>query len=58
MESMQHFVVDLQPGSDPFSGYVRPGDGAAIPFVGWLALLSALQRAIAQCTDTDGGKPS
>lgn len=42
--------LDLDLASEPIEGEVRACDGLSHPFVGWLGLTSALERAV----DDDG----
>jgi hypothetical protein len=42
-----HLSVDVDGSADRISGQVRDDDGPHLPFVGWLGLISALERAIA-----------
>ena len=51
-----HLELDLL--SEPIEGEVHSSGGSSHPFVGWLGLTSALERAVAgEQTDPQGGTP-
>jgi hypothetical protein len=39
--------VEVDRDADPISGQIQAPDGPWLPFVGWLGLISALERLIA-----------
>jgi hypothetical protein len=41
-----HLSVEVDRTADPISGRVHGSDGPQLPFVGWLGLISALERVI------------
>ena len=47
MHSRQRLIVDVTSAKPPISGQVVDSHGSQLPFVGWLAFLSTLDRAIA-----------
>ena len=51
-----HLELDL--ASEPIEGEVHSSGGSSHPFVGWLGLTSALERAVAgESIDPQGGPP-
>ena len=51
-----HLELDLL--SEPIEGEVHSSGGSSHPFVGWLGLTSALERAVAgESSDQQGGTP-
>jgi hypothetical protein len=50
--------LELDLASEPIEGAVQSSGGSSHPFVGWLGLTSALERAVAgESTDATGGNP-
>jgi hypothetical protein len=41
-----HLQLELDPDSNPIAGQLTPEQGDTIAFVGWLELMSALQKAL------------
>jgi hypothetical protein len=39
----QRVMLELDPGSEPIAGRLLPADGAASEFVGYLALIEAIE---------------
>jgi hypothetical protein len=39
----QQVMLELDPGSEPIAGRLLPADGAGSEFVGYLALISAIE---------------
>lgn len=50
-------VVEFVPGSEPIRGHVTHDAARDQPFVGWLALLGLLERALASATEDDQRQP-
>jgi hypothetical protein len=48
----QQVMLELDPGSEPIAGRLRPADGAASEFVGYLALIEAIEAI-----RSDGSSP-
>lgn len=45
-EQSRRLTLDLQPGSEPIEGRISEEGAESRPFVGWLALATALQQAM------------
>ena len=54
--------IDLDPGSTPVSGTLRPATGRPIAFTGWIELVATLHEQIAQADQAgwsmEEGKPA
>jgi hypothetical protein len=51
-------VLDIDLDADPITGSIRPADGAARRFSGWISLAAALQTIRADLTQPAAGERS